>query len=76
MFLQLQEITSLVNIISFGRTEVKYAASIRVNLEQQGTPIGPYDILIAASALANNLTLVTDNTSEFKRVSGLKIEDW
>ena len=73
---QLQEITSLVNIISFGRTEVKYAASIRVNLEQQGTPIGPYDILIAASALANNLTLVTDNTSEFKRVSGLKIEDW
>jgi len=55
---------------------VKYAASIRVNLEQQGTPIGPYDILIAASALANNLTLVTDNTSEFKRVSGLKIEDW
>lgn len=73
---QLQEITSLVNIISFGRTEAKYAASIRVNLEQQGTPIGPYDILIAASALANNLTLVTDNTSEFKRVSGLKIEDW
>ncbi|CAB1083498.1 VapC toxin protein [Olavius algarvensis Delta 1 endosymbiont] len=73
---QLQEITSLVNIISFGRTEAKYAASIRVNLEQQGTSIEPYDILIAASALANNSTLVTHNTGEFERVSGLKIEDW
>ena len=41
---QLQEITSLVNILSFGQAEAKYAASIRINLEQQGTPIGPYDI--------------------------------
>ena len=68
--------TSLVNIISFGQTEAKCAASIRIKLEKQGNPIGPYDILIAASALANNSTLVTHNTREFERVSGLKIDDW
>ena len=73
---QLQEITSLVDIISFGLAEAKCAAGIRIKLEKQGIPIGPYDILIAASALANNSTLVTHNTSEFERVSGLKIEDW
>ena len=73
---QLREITSLVDIISFGLAEAKCAAGIRINLEQQGIPIGPHDILIAASAIANNSTLVTHNTSEFKRVSGLKIEDW
>lgn len=49
---------------------------IRSHLEQQGTPIGPIDMLIAAIALANNLILVTHNTSEFSRVSSLKIEDW
>lgn len=38
--------------------------------------IGPYDLLIAAIALANNLTLVTHNTNEFSRVPGLVIEDW
>jgi len=73
---QLQEITALVDIISFGLAEARCAGSIRIKLERQGIPIGPYDILIAASALANYSTLVTHNTSEFERVSGLKIEDW
>ena len=73
---QLQEITSLVNIISFGQSEAKCAAGIRIKLERQGIPIGPYEILIAASALANNSTLVTHNKREFEIVAGLKIEDW
>lgn len=73
---QLHEITSLVNIISFGQSEAKRAAGIRIKLAKQGIPIGPYDILIAASALANNSTLVTHNTRAFERVGGLKIEDW
>jgi tRNA(fMet)-specific endonuclease VapC len=73
---QLQEILSLVNIISFGQSEAKCAAGIRIKLEKQGTPIGPYDILIAASALTNNSILVTHNTREFERIAGLKIEDW
>ena len=49
---------------------------IRAQLTAAGTPIGPYDLQIAAIALANNLILVTHNIREFNRVEGLKIEDW
>jgi tRNA(fMet)-specific endonuclease VapC len=52
------------------------AAQIRADLANAGTPIGPYDLLIAAIALANDLILVTHNTREFSRVTGLQIEDW
>ena len=49
---------------------------IRAQLESQGRPIGPNDLMIAAIARANNLTLVTHNTREFSRVVGLQFEDW
>ena len=49
---------------------------IRASLASAGTPIGAYDLQIAAIALANNLTLVTHNTREFERVDGLRLEDW
>jgi tRNA(fMet)-specific endonuclease VapC len=49
---------------------------IRADLEQRGQAIGPNDTMIAAIALANGLTIVTHNTAEFSRVSGLLIEDW
>ncbi|HYW21599.1 MAG TPA: type II toxin-antitoxin system VapC family toxin [Nodularia sp. (in: cyanobacteria)] len=49
---------------------------IRARLTQLGTPIGPYDLQIAAIALANDLILVTHNINEFSRVEGLKLEDW
>ncbi|NER06975.1 MAG: type II toxin-antitoxin system VapC family toxin [Okeania sp. SIO3C4] len=49
---------------------------IRANLEKVGTPISSNDILIASIALVNDLTLVTHNVREFKRIEGLKIEDW
>jgi len=52
------------------------AGQIRANLASAGTPIGSYDLQIAAIALANNLILVTHNTREFERVEGLQIEDW
>ena len=52
------------------------AAVARADLRQRGLPIGPYDVLIAATALQRNLTVVTNNTEEFKRGSGLLIEDW
>ena len=48
----------------------------RPNLEKNGTPIGPYDILIAATALSKNATLVTHNIKEFNRVENLTVEDW
>jgi tRNA(fMet)-specific endonuclease VapC len=49
---------------------------IRADLERNGTPIGVYDLQIAAIALANSLILVTHNTREFSRVQGLVFEDW
>ena len=49
---------------------------VRANLALAGTVIGPNDLLIAATALANGVTIVTHNTGEFGRVKGLRIEDW
>ena len=49
---------------------------IRSELERTGTPIGPYDLLIGATAVANDSILVTANTREFSRVVGLNIENW
>jgi len=51
-------------------------AQIRIYLEQQGTPIGPNDLLIVAHARSQNLILVTDNSKEFSRVPELTIENW
>ena len=62
--------------LPFDRAAAEVAARIRADLEQQGTPIGPYDLLIAGQALANNLTLVSNNVQEFQRVSGLRLESW
>ena len=73
---QLQEITSLVQIIPFGNEEAKRSAGIRANLEKKGTPIGPYDILIGGTALAHHAVLITHNTAEFERIEKLQIEDW
>ena len=50
--------------------------NIRAHLAKQGTPIGPYDLQIAAIALAHQLTVVTNNTREFSRVPELMLEDW
>ncbi len=50
--------------------------AIRVDLSARGRPIGPNDLLIAATARAHDATLVTHNTREFSRVVGLKVEDW
>lgn len=49
---------------------------IRHELVRAGTPIGPYDLMIAAIALAHELTLVTANTAKFARIPGLRIENW
>jgi tRNA(fMet)-specific endonuclease VapC len=63
-------------VIDFDRDDARRAGLVRAELAARGTPIGPYDILIAGHALARNLTLVTRNTREFSRVPGLRIEDW
>ena len=73
---QLDSLTSVVNILPFGTKEVRSAAAIRADLEKKGTPIGPYDVLIAGTALSNKGTIVTHNIKEFERVEGLPLEDW
>jgi len=73
---QLATFLSIVDVLPFGAFEAKQAAQIRAVLEKQGKPIGPYDILIAATAIANGATLVTHNTKEFGRIENLLIEDW
>ena len=49
---------------------------IRADLTKNGTPIGPYDMQIAAIAIANQITLITHNTQEFGRIANLIVEDW
>lgn len=63
-------------IIDLDREDARVAGEIRAHLAQLGTPIGPYDVLIAGQARARNLALITNNTDEFARVPGLQIEDW
>ena len=73
---QLKDLTSSVNVLPFGKAEAQASAQIRAQLEKKGTPIGPYDILIAGTALANQATLVTHNVEEFKRIKNLNVIDW
>lgn len=56
--------------------DASIAARLRAELERKGMPIGPYDLLIAAQALARDLTVVTNNEREFVRIPGLKVENW
>src|SRR5436190_8543506 len=62
--------------LPYNNAAAEYFVSVRCHLESIGKIIGPYDIQIAAIALANGCTLVTHNTSEFSRVPGLVLEDW
>ena len=63
-------------ILPFDSEDAVFAGTIRAYLEQKGTPIGPYDIQIAAQGLAKDLTVITHNTDEFSRIPDLKLEDW
>jgi tRNA(fMet)-specific endonuclease VapC len=60
----------------FEPEDAEEAGDVRAALERAGTPIGPYDILIAAQARRRNATLVTANAREFARVPGLRTQDW
>lgn len=64
------------DVIPFDKKCAKIYGKIRSDLEKEGNPIGGNDLLIAAIALANNMTLVTHNVNEFSRIEGLMIEDW
>jgi tRNA(fMet)-specific endonuclease VapC len=65
-----------VAVRAFDEADAEAAGALRATLEQRGTPIGPYDVLIAAQALRVGAIMVTANLKEFTRVDGLVCEDW
>jgi tRNA(fMet)-specific endonuclease VapC len=73
---KLAEIFARYRSFPFEDAAARHHASIRHHLESRGQTIGPNDLQIAAICLANDLTLVSTNTSEFGRVPGLQVEDW
>lgn len=63
-------------VVDLDREDARRAGEVRAHLAAAGTPIGPYDALIAGQALARSLVLITHNTREFQRVPALSFEDW
>lgn len=70
------EFVSLLAVIEFDLAAASQAAEIRQELASAGTPIGPYDVQIAATARSRGLTVATGNLREFERVRGLRSLDW
>jgi tRNA(fMet)-specific endonuclease VapC len=73
---KIDALLEVVEELPFAGTEARRAGSLRALLEKAGTPIGAYDLLIAAHALTTELILVTANTAEFSQVRGLALENW
>ena len=65
-----------IELISYDENASAQYGLIRAELERNGKPIGPLDMLIAAHAKSLKITLVTNNVKEFERVNGLKVENW
>lgn len=73
---QVDDFIQLVGVLELDIAAAEHAADIRARLAGRGTPIGPYDLLIAGQARARGLVVVTANAGEFERVEGLRVEDW
>jgi tRNA(fMet)-specific endonuclease VapC len=71
-----RKVLDALTVVAFDEDGAVQAARLRALLRKQGTPIGHYDLLIASTALANNLIVVTNNMREFSRVPGLAVQDW
>jgi tRNA(fMet)-specific endonuclease VapC len=67
---------SSLEIIPFDAHDAEVFGVIRADLERRGKMIGPYDLMLAAQALSRGLVFVTNNTAEFERVNGLRLENW
>jgi tRNA(fMet)-specific endonuclease VapC len=71
-----QELSRLIPVQPLDTAVADHYGRIRSELERAGSPIGAYDLLIAAHALSLDLTLVTNNLREFARIPGLRVENW
>ena len=65
-----------LTLVEFTSSDAASYANVRAKLERAGTPIGPFDTLIAAQAMGRKLILVSNNEREFRRVRGLRLENW
>lgn len=65
-----------LDLLDYGADAAMHTAQLRAELARAGKPIGPYDQMIAGHARSRGLILVTNNTREFERVPGLRLEDW
>jgi tRNA(fMet)-specific endonuclease VapC len=63
-------------VMDYDLHAVEHTGQLRAELRQQGTPIGPYDQMIAGHARSLGFIVVTNNEREFERVPGLRIENW
>lgn len=72
----LSKFLSPLNMVMFDEAAASVSAIIRAELEKKGTPIGPFDLLIAGIARSMDITLVTNNIKEFNRVKKLKLANW
>jgi len=72
----LQEFLSPLEVLDFNKEAAIAYGNLRAGLEAKGTPIGAMDLLIAAQAVSENLTLITNNEKEFRRVVSIKVENW
>ena len=75
-FRELDELASMMQVLPLPPEAARMYGSIRAALEARGEMIGANDVWIAAHAKATDLTLVTNNEREFKRVTGLKVQNW
>jgi tRNA(fMet)-specific endonuclease VapC len=71
-----ETIIAALNHVPFDRDAARESARIRHDLEKRGQVLGPMDLMIAGTVLSRGATLVTNNTKEFSRVKGLRLEDW
>ncbi len=75
-FLRIEQLRRRFFSLPFDDAAAERYGNVRAQLSVLGTPIGPNDLMIAAIALAHQMTVVTDNTAEFSRVPGLSVDDW
>ena len=71
-----ESLLARLDVLDFDIAAAEHSGELRAALAQVGKPIGPYDTMIAGHARSRGLTLVTNNLSEFDRVSGLRLENW
>jgi predicted nucleic acid-binding protein len=73
---KIKRIEDAIDIIPLGRDSAEIFAMLKAELEIAGTPLYDFDLILAACALTHDLILVTNNVKHFKRIQGLKLENW